>query len=134
MAEKTIETPNVPVAHDETALSKTREDDRYIVPAVDIYENEEGLTLVADVPGVDKDGLHVNVEDNVLTIRGKSGYTARHGVKYSEFALMDYFRQFELSEVVAQDKISARLEHGVLTLSLPKAEKAKPKQIQVVTG
>lgn len=134
MAEKTIQTPNVPATQNEGAVAKTREEERYIVPAVDIYETDEGLTLVADVPGVKKDGLHVNVEDGILTIRGQSGYEPRHPVRYSEFALVDYFRQFELSEMVDPEKISARLEHGVLTLSLPKAEKAKPKKIEVVAG
>ena len=133
MAEKNIETTNLPVKHEEGQVSATREDDRYIVPAVDIYESEEGLTLVADLPGVKKDGLDVKVEDGVLTIQGRIEHQSYHTVKLNEFALLDYYRQFELSEVVDQEKISARLQHGVLTLSLPKAEKVKPKKIEVLT-
>jgi len=135
VAEKTIET-KVPVRKEETQLarSETREPTRYIVPAVDIYETPDGLTLVADVPGVGKDGLDVKVEDSILTIRGRVDEKTRPDATYEEFELADYFRQFELSEVVDQGKISAQLRHGVLTLTLPKAEKAKPRKIDIRIG
>jgi len=134
MAEKTVSS-NVPARTQEQVPAATREPDRYLVPAVDIFETDAGLTLVADLPGIDKDGLSVKVEDDLLTIRGKaSGKTAQKGLTYSEFELLDYYRQFELGELVDQAKIGAELKNGVLTLQLPKAEKAKPKQITVKVG
>jgi len=133
MAEKTVSS-NLPARAQEQVPATTREPDRYLIPAVDIYETEAGLTLVADLPGVDKAGVSVKVEDNLLTIRGRTK-PDRHGqVTYNEFEILDYYRQFELGEIVDQGKIGAELSHGVLTLMLPKAEKAKPKQIQVEVG
>jgi len=133
MAEKTINT-NVPARTQEQLPAATREPDRYLIPAVDIFETEQGLTLVADLPGVDKDALSVKVEENVLTIRGKVTPRQYKQLTYNEFELLDYYRQFELGEMVDQSKIGAELRNGVLTLQLPKAEKAKPKQISVKVG
>jgi len=133
MAEKTINT-NVPARTQEQLPAATREPDRYLIPAVDIFETEQGLTLVADLPGVDKDGVSVKVEENVLTIRGKVTPRQYKQLTYNEFELLDYYRQFELGEMVDQSKIGAELRNGVLTLQLPKAEKAKPKQITVKVG
>jgi len=133
MAEKTMNT-NVPARTQEQVPATTREPDRYLNPAVDIYETDQGLTLVADLPGVDKDGVSVKVEENMLTIRGKVTPRQYKQVTWNEFELMDYYRQFELGELVDQAKISAEMKNGVLTLQLPKAEKAKPKQITVKVG
>jgi len=133
MAEKTINT-NVPARTQDQLPAATREPDRYLIPAVDIFETEQGLTLVADLPGVDKDGVSVKVEENVLTIRGKVTPRQYKLLTYNEFELLDYYRQFELGEMVDQSKIGAELRNGVLTLQLPKAEKAKPKQITVKVG
>jgi len=133
MAEKTINA-NVPARTQEQLPAATREPDRYLIPAVDIFETEQGLTLVADLPGVDKDGVSVKVEENVLTIRGKVAPRQYKQLTYNEFELLDYYRQFELGEMVDQSKIGAELRNGVLTLQLPKAEKAKPKQISVKVG
>jgi HSP20 family molecular chaperone IbpA len=129
MAEQTVVTST----RQETSPSKetTHSRERTITPPVDIYETEEGLVVLADLPGVDKDGLDVRVENDILTIRG----TSRNGLPgdpiYREFELANYFRQFELSDKVDQSKITAELKHGVLTLRLPKAEEAKPKKIEV---
>jgi len=133
MAEKTINT-NVPARTQEQVPATTREPDRYLIPAVDIFETDQGLTLVADLPGVDKDGVSVKVEENVLTIRGKVTPRQYRHVTWNEFELLDYYRQFELGELVDQGKISAEMKNGVLSLQLPKAEKAKPKQITVKVG
>ena len=87
--------------------------------------------VLADVPGVAPEALDVRVDHNVLTIRGH----ARHGVPgevtYWEYDLVNFFRQFELSDTVDQSRITADLKWGVLTLQLPKAEQAKPRQIEV---
>ena len=112
----------------------TREQERFVRPAVDIFETNEGLTVLADLPGVSKDGLEIEVKDSVLTIQGRVRQPHPAAPVYREFELFNYFRQFELSDSVDITKISAELKNGVLTLRLPKAERANPKQIQVEIG
>ena len=132
MAEKTV--PATTTAEAQTPVSKegTRAQERYVVPPVDIYETKDGLVLTADLPGVAKDDLDIRVEENLLTIQGKTSQPAVPGSSVRrEYELVNYFRQFELSEKVDQARIGASLKHGVLTLNLPTAEKAKPRQIQV---
>ncbi|MGB3977275.1 MAG: Hsp20/alpha crystallin family protein [bacterium] len=128
MTEKTV-----PVKKESGDLQITREETRYLKPAVDIYETEAALVVVCDVPGVDKSGITVGVDNNVLTIEGKTLDREEDISKevHREYRLANYHRQFELSEVIDQDKISAELKHGVLTITLPKAEKAKPKKIDI---
>jgi len=127
MAEKTIP----PFVHDKEAQEETRSQERYVTPAVDIYESLEGLLVKADLPGVAKDGLDLRVENNLLTIRGRAAHCAPGELLYREYELASFFRQFELSDKVDQLNISAELKNGVLTLNLPKAEEAKPRRIDV---
>jgi HSP20 family molecular chaperone IbpA len=110
---------------------ETRSQERYVTPPVDIYETAEGLVVKADLPGVAKDGLDVQVENNLLTIRAQASHAAPGDLLYREYELAHFFRQFELTDRVDQQKISADLKNGVLTLSLPKAEEAKPRRIDV---
>lgn len=129
MAEKTI-----PIASEgKTPITReeTRQEERYLSPPVDIYESSGGLTVVADLPGVDKTDIDVRVDENILTIRGKSKHIAPGDPISKEYSLLNFFRQFQLGEGVNQEKISADLKHGVLTLQLPKTEKVKPKMIKV---
>jgi len=130
MTENTVSKGKVP-ARTQNELPATRESELYMSPAVDIFETGEGLTVVADVPGVAKDGLDINVDDKILTIRGTVSLPKRDGIISQEFGMMNYFRQFRLSDEVDQAKIRASLDQGVLTLDLPKAEHAKPKRIEV---
>jgi HSP20 family molecular chaperone IbpA len=116
------------------AQETTREQERFVRPPVDIYETTDGLTVVADLPGVPRDGLDIQVKDNILTIQGRARQPNSASPIYREFELFSYFRQFELSDSVDVTRISAELKNGVLTLQLPKAEQAKPKQIQVQVG
>ena len=131
MAEKTVAEAQVPARMEKERSLATREPERYLTPAVDIYETDAGIAVVADVPGVTKDGLDIKVDNQVLTIRGVVSRTLRDNAHWREFDLLNYYRQFTLSDAVDVEKISAELRHGVLTLQLPKAEKAKPKQIAV---
>jgi HSP20 family protein len=112
----------------------TRDDAVYIAPPVDIFENEDSLIVVADLPGVDKDGVDIRVEADILTIKGAAKYTQSATVLRQEFNLQNYYRQFQLSDEVDQSRISAESKNGVLTITLPKAEKSKPKQIKVKVG
>ena len=112
-------------------MEETRSQERYITPPVDIYETADGLVVKADLPGVAKERLDVRVENSLLTIRGEAAHAAPGDPVYREYGLVNFFRQFELNERVDQSKISADLKHGVLTLNLPKAEEAKPRQIEI---
>ena len=132
MAEKTVA---VPETQDMTTKPEgTRMRERYVTPPVDIYETSEKLVVMADVPGVTSDHLDVRVDNHVLTIRAQTSRAFPGEPTYREYELVNYFRQFELSDKVNVSKISADLKHGVLTLSLPKAEEAKPRQIAVTVN
>jgi HSP20 family protein len=111
----------------------TRDDTLYIAPPVDIFETNDALTVVTDLPGVDKAAVDIRVEDSILTIKGRANYSPRAEMLRQEFSLQGYYRQFQLSDEVDQDKISAECKNGVLTITLPKAEKSKPRQIKVKT-
>lgn len=137
MAEKTEATmPGMEVASTskgDKAIA-TREETRYMVPPVDIFETEESLTVIADLPGVEKKDVDIQVDQDILTIKGKTNYKQPADALREEFRLIDFFRQFQLSEEVDRDKISAESRNGVLTIQLPKSEKAKPHQIKVKVG
>lgn len=119
----------------ETALGKERAQlpERYVSPEVDIYETKDEYILEADMPGVAKDGLDVTLEGHVLTLAGHRGseVSANGNVLYRESEPYDYRRVFELDPGVDAGKINARIEQGVLRVSLPKAEKVKPRKIAV---
>jgi HSP20 family molecular chaperone IbpA len=129
MAEKTV--PQYTRAKEALGREETRSQERYVTPPVDIYETPDGLVVLADLPGVAKNALDVRVENSLLTIRGKATHSAPGDVIYREYDLVSFFRQFELDEKVDQQKISAELKNGVLALNLPKADKAKPRRIDV---
>ena len=107
----------------------------FFTPDVDIYSTDEGITVLADVPGVTADGLDIDLREGVLTLIGKvpavdGGLRPVRG----EYRVGGYLRRFTLSDDVDADGIEASLDAGVLTLTLPKAEKAKPRKIQVRAG
>ncbi len=106
------------------------------IPAVDILENANEIVVLADMPGVESKNVDIDLNDNQLTITGKvNAPEAEKEVSlYKEFNWGDYFRQFTLSNVIDQGKISAKMEKGVLRLVLPKLEKAKPQKIKVIAG
>ncbi|MBN1868861.1 Hsp20/alpha crystallin family protein [Candidatus Sumerlaeota bacterium] len=116
---------------EKTDLAPTREESRYLTPPVDIYETADALVVAADVPGAEKDTVSIRVDNGILTIEAKPSYQPR-GTAYSEeFALLNFYRQFQLPDAIDQDKIEAQYKHGVLTVTLPKAEAVKPRQIAV---
>jgi len=131
MAERTVAAPEV---QKPTTTESTRNHERYIAPPVDIYETRDGLVVLADLPGVAQEALDVRVDNNVLTIRGHARHAVSGDAIYREHELVNFFRQFELSDKVDQNCITADLKCGVLTLQLPKAEEAKPRQIEVRVG
>jgi HSP20 family molecular chaperone IbpA len=129
MAEKTVATSTTQPS--DVTRESTRHQERYITPPVDIYETSDGLVVMADLPGVTKDALDVRVDNNILTLRGIARHPSTGDAVHREYELINFFRQFELGEKINQGKISAELKHGVLTLSLPKAEEAKPRRVEV---
>ena len=102
-------------------------------PSVDIFETDNEITLLADMPGVLPDNLSIDLRDNTLTLEGdiSPADAQKEEMVYSEYSTGRYYRQFSLSEVVDQAKIDAQLEDGVLRLSLPKVAKATPRKITV---
>ena len=105
-------------------------------PAVDIFETEKEITLLADMPGVKGDYLTIDLRDNTLTLSTDIAPVDNSDEQeiLVEYQSGRYYRQFTLGELVNQEKIDAQLNDGVLRLSLPKVEKATPKKIKVKTG
>lgn len=118
-------------ANTEKTAPDTREDARVLTPPVDIFETENGLVVVADLPGVDKDQIDINVEKNVLTIKAKTTQQLTESLARQEYQLLPFFRQFQLSDAVDQAKISAEMKYGVLTIHLPKVAEKQPRKIDV---
>jgi len=106
---------------------------RTFLPTTDIFETDKALTVILEMPGVDKEKVDVNVENDILTIEGRIDYSKYEGLQpvYTEYNVGHYVRSFQISSKLEQDKISAELKDGVMTLVLPKAEKAKPRKIKV---
>ncbi|MEW6388230.1 MAG: Hsp20/alpha crystallin family protein [Thermodesulfobacteriota bacterium] len=109
---------------------------RIFVPAVDIFETPEALVLVADMPGVGADKVNLDLKDNNLTISGEISPPLGEGetLVSREYYTGDYYREFHLGEMIDRNKIEASMNDGVLRLTLPKAEKAKPRKIEVKVG
>lgn len=116
------------------AREETRSNEKYIRPAVNIIETEEGLVLTADIPGASKDALDVNVEKGILTVSAPAHHTVTGTSAYREFELANYYRQFSIPESLDHEKAHADYVNGILTLRVPKAEVAKPKRISVQVG
>ena len=110
---------------------ETRSNDKYIRPAVNIIETDEGLVLTADIPGAAKESLDVNVEKGILTISAPAQHAMPGTPAYREFELANYYRQFTIPESLDHEKAKAEYVNGILTLRVPKAEIAKPKRIEV---
>jgi HSP20 family protein len=106
---------------------------RTYVPAVDIYETKEALHVWADMPGVTEESLNVHLDDGVLTIEGQVDLKEYDELspRYTEYNVGNYVRRFTLSNDVDTDRIAARMKNGVLAIEIPKAERAKPRKIQI---
>jgi HSP20 family protein len=106
---------------------------RMFVPAADIYEAENDLTVILEMPGVEKKNVNIDVADGVLSVEGRIDLTKYQGLQplYTEYNIGHYSRSFRLSGKIDQNKIAAEMKDGVLSLKLPKIEEAKPRIIQV---
>jgi len=106
---------------------------RYFVPTADIFETDEALTVVMEMPGVEKDKVSIGLENDVLRVDGQINFSNYQGMEpvYTEYNVGHYARGFALSGKIDREGISAQLEDGVLTLTLPKAKEAMPRRISV---
>lgn len=118
------------------AAGETTKPGRQFIPAVDIYETDEAVTLRADMPGVDNSGISIDLEKGVLTITGTMNGEENPNEKMllKEYESGHYMRRFTISEAINQEKIEATIADGVLTLVLPKVTPAKPRKIEVKAG
>ena len=106
---------------------------RVFLPTADIYETQDALTVILEMPGVEKGNVDVRVEEGVLRVQGRLDVAKYQGLQplYIEYNVGHYSRSFQFSSKIDQSKIEAALKDGVLSLSLPKVEEAKPRTIDV---
>lgn len=110
--------------------------EKYYIPAVDIYEDAQAMTVLAEMPGVDKKDLEVHLENGVLTIKGDIRAAEQKNEKmiHREFDTGHYLRRFTVTETVDQNRIKATVTDGILTVTLPKAKPVSPQKIEVSEG
>jgi HSP20 family molecular chaperone IbpA len=122
--------PGVPAVPEQTRPGPV------FTPSVDIFENDNSITVLADMPGVKAPDLNIDLRESVLTLTGRITDPERENESdvLREYHAGTFFRQFTLAETIDQAKIDAKLTDGVLRLELPKVEKARPRQITVRTG
>ena len=118
------------------AAERSRYSEAALTPPVDVFEDAGGITLYADLPGVPRDKLDLQVEADTLTIEGESALAVPEGLQssHTEVGLASFRRVFTLSKELDPDKVSAELTHGVLTLRIPKAQHAQVRRISVQAG
>ncbi len=124
-------TTNLVRENDRTATGR-REGEQFITPAASVSEMADGYTLELEMPGVSKDGLEISVENNELSIVGRRSNPPIDGtLVHRESRPHNYRRTFEIDPSIDSAKIVARMNQGVVTLTLPKAEEVKPRKITV---
>ncbi len=120
-------------SHLQATMEEASQPRPYHTPLIDIHEGPDGLVLEADLPGASENNLSIQLEDNVLTLHARVDSALPEGARplHEEYQPADYFRSFILSDEVERSKISAELKNGVLKLTLPKAERAKTRRIEI---
>ena len=134
MAEKTMELEKQEVTTTEDT-ERTR-DTRCFIPRSDIYELDDQIVIVADVPGVDEKSIEITLEKNILTINAlvNPAFPQGYSVSLAEYEVGDFQRSFRLSNEIDRTKIQAKVKNGVLRLYLPKAKEALARKISVKAG
>ena len=107
---------------------------RQVTPLVDIYENDDEILLHAEMPGVRKDDITVNIDNGNLTLSGIRSMTAEGAAEWEEFGDVEYQRAFSVPQTIDVNKVNAELKDGILALHLPKSEAAKPRQVEIKAG
>ena len=109
-----------------------RQAEQFVAPRASVAENKDGYVLQVEMPGVNKQGLEIAVENNELTIIGRRALSAVEGTLIHRESRREYYRRtFELDPSIDADKIGAKIDNGVVSLTLPKTEKLKPRKIAV---
>lgn len=131
--EKTIEAQKQEITESESEEVERTRECRCFIPRSDIFETEDRIVVVSDMPGVDENSVDITLEKNVLTINGNVDTNEPEGysLAWAEFETGDYQRSFRISNEIDHEKIEATIKDGVLRLNLPKVEQAKLKKIQV---
>jgi HSP20 family protein len=129
--ESTVPTPVEQQQKEAPAQENTRAEESYVLPPVDIYEDDQGLMILVDFPGVEPGSLDVRIDRGVLTIQGRAKQLAKADPIYREFELTGFFRQFRLPDEIDEEHVEAELRHGVLRLRLRRSERAQPRRIDV---
>jgi HSP20 family protein len=132
----TNELQQVQKQQDKQQPQQQQQQQPFVVPPVDVFEDESGITLLADMPGVARDGLNVRVDGDTLLIEATAATAGPAAMElvYGEAQVPSYRRQFTLSRELDTARIDAQLKDGVLRLAIPKTEAAKPKRIEVRAG
>jgi len=118
----------------EVVRKERKEETVFFRPATDVLESPDAVVLRFDMPGVSKDRVDITVDKGTLTVTGHADKEQTGQCVYRETRIGDYQRQFTLTEDVDVDRVTADMDAGVLTIHIPKAEKAKPKKIKVVAN
>lgn len=131
--EKEMEVSEPQLVSDGT--ERTREC-RCYVPRADIYEYDENIVVLMDMPGINENAIEITLEKNILTVKGWAQVEEHenYSLTYSEYEAGDFERSFRISDTVDREKIEALYTDGVLRLTLPRAEKAKTRKISVKVG
>ena len=134
--ENPVEPPQNPQVMAQTTAATNGNHRAVHTPLIDIYEGAEGLVLEADLPGVAEGQITIQLEENVLSLHARSSSVHPEGARvlHQEFRPGDFYRSFILSDEVDRARISAVLKNGVLKLTLPKAERAKTRRIEIKKG
>lgn len=129
MADKSLTERNE--EKDIQSREETRASESYAKPSVNIIETENGLILLADLPGSTKESLDINVDKGVLTINAPVSRTMPGRAVYTEFEFAPYYRQFAIPDGLDQENTKADFANGLLTLNIPKSAAAKPRKIEI---
>ena len=133
MSETTAETKDVTSREPDEA--RKNEPERSLLPPVDIFEDADGITLIADIPGVNKERLNLKVEKDSLTVEGEAKIDLPEGLEalHADVRATRYRRSFTLSSELESDAIEASLKDGLLRIRIPKRAEVKPRRIEVRT-
>ena len=117
----------------EEAMPQEARDIPVTSPLVDIYENDEEILLYADLPGVGKERISIDLDNGLLRLSGQRRHESGGAAQWEEFGALDYQRTFSVPQTINIDQVNAEMKDGVLCLHLPKSEAARPRQIEITT-
>lgn len=119
------------IARKENTAVESNSSLKSAIPAVDIYENDDEILVYADMPGVKKNDIAVNIDNGTLSLSGIRRFDKTGATNWEEFSDIEYVRTFSVPQTIEVDRVEAELRDGVLRLHLPKSEAAKPRQIEI---